>query len=72
METNKKKNVNATEKQKVNNLLSAVLHPDSDEDAELYHNEITEQESKECRYCGDNTNSLEDGCCYTCYRQHCR
>jgi hypothetical protein len=55
-----------------NVLLAAVLHPDSDVDADLYHEEINEAEKRECRYCGDNTNTIEDGCCYTCYRQHCR
>ena len=55
-----------------NVLLAEVLHPDSDIDAELYHEEINESEKRECRYCGDNTNAIEEGCCYTCYRQHCR
>jgi hypothetical protein len=53
-------------------LLAAVRHADSDIDAELYHEEVNQAEKRECRYCGNNTNTIEDECCYTCYRQHCR
>ncbi len=47
-----------------------IFHPDSDIDAELYHDEIANQEKRECIYCNHNTNSLTDGMCHTCYKKH--
>ena len=47
-------------------------YPDSDLDYDLYHEEINEAEKKECIYCGDNTYTIENNTCFTCYREYCR
>ena len=54
--------------------VSGSAYPDNENGYNDYWEEINEQERerKTCMYCGEVSNSTDDGICYPCYRQHCR
>jgi len=47
------------------------LIDDLGDNEECYPDEL-EEELKQCRYCHEYSTSVEDGCCYPCYRKHMR